>query len=46
MNQSCPPMNRHRPLGRILAGWIAILLCSLLLYDACVPSRVAVRREE
>ena len=34
MNHSCPPMARRAPLGRFLAGWSIILLCSLLLYDA------------
>ena len=34
MTMPCSSMDQRAPLGRILAGWIAILLCSLLLYDA------------
>ena len=46
MNQSCPSMDRHRPLGRILTGWIAILLCSLLLYDALLYSSLRTATRE
>ena len=31
MTMPCSSMDQRAPLGRILAGWIAILLCSLLL---------------
>lgn len=34
MNLSSPPKNSRFPVGRIMAGWVAVLLCSLLLYDA------------
>jgi len=39
-------MDRHKPLGRILTGWIAILLCSLLLYDALLYSSLRTATRE
>lgn len=39
-------MDQRAPLGRILAGWIAILLCSLLLYDALLYSSLRTATRE
>lgn len=46
MNQSCSSMPRRTSAGPILAGWIAILLCSLLLYDALLYSSLRTATRE
>lgn len=46
MIMSCSSMDQRAPLGRILAGWIAILLCSLLLYDALLYSSLRTATRE
>lgn len=46
MIMPCSSMDQRTPLGRILAGWIAILLCSLLLYDALLYSSLRTATRE
>lgn len=46
MIMPCSSMDQRAPLGRILAGWIAILLCSLLLYDALLYSSLRTATRE
>ena len=46
MNLSSPPKNSRFPVGRIMAGWVAVLLCSLLLYDALLYSSLRTATRE
>ena len=46
MNLSSLPKNSRFPVGRIMAGWVAVLLCSLLLYDALLYSSLRTATRE